>query len=44
MTEADRRSYPAWQHKPGFKGKFNGKEAHGIPGKSSWDKLKVPDS
>jgi hypothetical protein len=38
-TEADRRSYAAWQQKLGFKGK----DADGIPGKVSWDKLKVPD-
>jgi hypothetical protein len=38
-TDADRRSYAAWQHKLGFKGK----DADGIPGKISWDKLKVPN-
>ncbi|WP_405578147.1 peptidoglycan-binding protein [Streptomyces sp. NBC_01092] len=38
-TEADRRSYAAWQHKLGFKGK----DADGVPGKVSWDKLKVPN-
>ncbi|MEU6657781.1 peptidoglycan-binding protein [Streptomyces sp. NPDC046821] len=37
-TEADRKSYTAWQHKLGFKGK----DADGIPGKASWDLLKVP--
>ena len=37
-TEADRRSYAAWQHKLGF----SGKDADGIPGKLSWDRLKVP--
>ncbi|SDM38435.1 N-acetylmuramoyl-L-alanine amidase [Streptomyces sp. cf386] len=37
-TEADRRSYAAWQQKLGFKGK----DADGIPGKVSWDKLRVP--
>ncbi|MCQ4211829.1 peptidoglycan-binding protein [Streptomyces longispororuber] len=37
-TEADRTSYAAWQHKLGFKGK----DADGIPGKVSWDLLKVP--
>jgi hypothetical protein len=37
-TEADRKSYAAWQRKLGF----NGKDADGIPGKVSWDKLKVP--
>ncbi|MFJ9587735.1 peptidoglycan-binding protein [Streptomyces acidicola] len=39
-TETDRRSYAAWQQKLGFKGK----DADGIPGKFSWDKLKVPRS
>ncbi|MGP4010060.1 peptidoglycan-binding protein [Streptomyces sp. 4N124] len=39
-TEADRRSYQAWQHKLRFKGK----DADGIPGKVSWDKLRVPHS
>lgn len=38
-TEADRRSYAAWQHKLGF----TGKDADGIPGRVSWDKLKVPN-
>ncbi|HEY5834676.1 peptidoglycan-binding protein [Streptomyces sp.] len=37
-TEADRRSYAAWQHKLGF----TGEDADGTPGKASWDKLKVP--
>ncbi|MEU6089947.1 peptidoglycan-binding protein [Streptomyces sp. NPDC047085] len=37
-TEADRKSYAAWQHKLGFKGK----DADGIPGRTSWDRLKVP--
>ncbi|MGW3493823.1 peptidoglycan-binding protein [Streptomyces sp. NPDC001020] len=37
-TEADRKSYAAWQHKLGFEGT----DADGIPGKSSWDRLKVP--
>ncbi|AJE85084.1 MULTISPECIES: peptidoglycan-binding protein [Streptomyces] len=39
-TEADRKSYQAWQHKLGFKGK----DADGVPGKVSWDLLKVPHS
>ncbi|MPY62961.1 peptidoglycan-binding protein [Streptomyces spongiae] len=39
-TESDRRSYAAWQQKLGFKGK----DADGIPGKVSWDKLRVPNS
>lgn len=38
-TEADRRSYAAWQHKLGYRGK----DADGIPGRTSWEKLKVPD-
>jgi hypothetical protein len=38
-TEADRRSYAAWQQKLNFRGK----DADGIPGKVSWDKLKVPN-
>ncbi|MFD5709143.1 peptidoglycan-binding protein [Streptomyces pharetrae] len=38
-SEADRRSYAAWQHKLGYRGK----DADGIPGRTSWDKLKVPD-
>ncbi|MFF1676920.1 peptidoglycan-binding protein [Streptomyces sp. NPDC058256] len=39
-TDADRKSYTAWQHKLGFKGK----DADGIPGKVSWERLKVPAS
>ncbi|MGI5470419.1 peptidoglycan-binding protein [Streptomyces sp. CA-132043] len=39
-TEADRQSYAAWQRKLGF----SGKDADGIPGKVSWDRLKVPRS
>ncbi|QKW08705.1 N-acetylmuramoyl-L-alanine amidase [Streptomyces sp. NA04227] len=38
-TDADRKSYQAWQHKLGFKGK----DADGVPGKVSWDLLKVPN-
>ncbi|MFJ2902481.1 peptidoglycan-binding protein [Streptomyces sp. NPDC091279] len=37
-TEADHASYQAWQRKLGF----TGKDADGIPGKVSWDRLKVP--
>jgi hypothetical protein len=37
-AEADRRSYAAWQQKLGC----TGKDADGIPGKVSWDRLKVP--
>lgn len=39
-SEADRRSYALWQHKQGFAGK----DADGIPGKITWDRLKVPKS
>ncbi|MEU6475137.1 peptidoglycan-binding protein [Streptomyces massasporeus] len=39
-SEADRRSYALWQHKQGF----SGKDADGIPGKVTWDRLKVPKS
>ncbi|TXS55239.1 peptidoglycan-binding protein [Streptomyces sp. t39] len=38
-SEADRRSYAAWQRKLGY----SGSDADGIPGKTSWDKLKVPN-
>ncbi|MEV6397899.1 peptidoglycan-binding protein [Streptomyces sp. NPDC051907] len=38
-SEADRLSYAAWQRKLGY----SGSDADGIPGKSSWDKLKVPN-
>lgn len=38
-TEADRRSYAAWQQKQGFKGK----DADGIPGRMTWERLKVPN-
>jgi hypothetical protein len=37
-TEADRKSYAAWQRKCGY----SGSDADGWPGKSSWDRLKVP--
>lgn len=37
-TEADRESYAAWQRKIGFKGA----DANGTPGKTSWDRLRVP--
>ncbi|MFI9194136.1 peptidoglycan-binding protein [Streptomyces californicus] len=39
-TNADRSSYAAWQRKQGH----SGADADGIPGKSSWDALKVPKS
>lgn len=35
----DVRSYAAWQHKLGFEGPA----ADGVPGRLSWDRLKVPD-
>ncbi|MFI2347756.1 peptidoglycan-binding protein [Streptomyces sp. NPDC019443] len=38
-SEADRKSYAAWQRKLGF----TGSDADGIPGKSSWDRLRVPN-
>lgn len=38
-TDVDRQSYAAWQRKLGF----SGGDADGIPGKVSWDKLKVPN-
>ena len=34
----DQASYAAWQRKIGY----SGKDADGIPGKSSWDALHVP--
>ncbi len=37
-TDVDQQSYAAWQRKLGFKGA----EANGIPGKTSWDRLRVP--
>ncbi|MDX3067869.1 peptidoglycan-binding protein [Streptomyces sp. ND04-05B] len=39
-SEADRQSYAAWQRKLGY----SGSAADGIPGKTSWDKLRVPTS
>ncbi len=38
-SEADRKSYAAWQRKCGY----TGQAADGIPGKASWDRLKVPN-
>ncbi|MER6288981.1 peptidoglycan-binding protein [Streptomyces sviceus] len=35
----DVKSYAAWQHKLGFQGA----DANGVPGKTSWDKLQVPN-
>ncbi|MBB5934580.1 peptidoglycan-binding protein [Streptomyces zagrosensis] len=37
-TDADRKSYAAWQRKRGF----SGADADGWPGKTTWDALKVP--
>ncbi|MCZ0204185.1 peptidoglycan-binding protein [Streptomyces sp. UMAF16] len=37
-TEADRKSYAAWQRKLGYRGK----DADGVPGRTSWARLKVP--
>ena len=37
-TEADRRSYAAWQRKCGY----SGAAANGWPGRTSWDRLAVP--
>ncbi|MEU3836514.1 peptidoglycan-binding protein [Streptomyces microflavus] len=38
-STADRNSYAAWQRKLGY----TGTDANGIPGKTSWDRLKVPN-
>lgn len=38
-TNTDRESYRRWQKKLGF----TGAAADGIPGKASWDKLRVPN-
>ncbi|WP_030830678.1 peptidoglycan-binding protein [Streptomyces hygroscopicus] len=38
-TEADRKSYAAWQRRLGY----SGDDANGIPGRTSWDKLRVPN-
>ena len=38
-TEADRASYAKWQRKLGY----SGADADGYPGKSSWDRLRVPN-
>ncbi|MEU1908348.1 peptidoglycan-binding protein [Streptomyces hygroscopicus] len=39
-TRADQASYAAWQRKLGY----SGDAADGIPGETSWNKLKVPKS
>ncbi|MGW2384394.1 peptidoglycan-binding protein [Streptomyces sp. NPDC001658] len=38
-TNTDRESYRRWQKKLGY----TGADADGIPGKASWDKLRVPN-
>ncbi|KFG02573.1 hypothetical protein IQ62_01205 [Streptomyces scabiei] len=38
-TNSDRESYRRWQKKLGY----SGTDADGIPGKTSWDKLRVPN-
>ncbi|MFI1735224.1 peptidoglycan-binding protein [Streptomyces acidicola] len=38
-TDADRRSYAAWQRKLGY----SGADADGIPGPTSWARLRVPN-
>ncbi|QQZ54161.1 N-acetylmuramoyl-L-alanine amidase [Streptomyces microflavus] len=38
-STADRNSYATWQRKLGY----TGTDANGIPGKTSWDRLKVPN-
>ena len=37
-SEDDRRSYSKWQHKQGF----DGSDADGIPGRLTWERLRVP--
>ncbi|GAB2878696.1 hypothetical protein GCM10027074_53680 [Streptomyces deserti] len=37
-SEADRKSYAKWQRKLGFVGD----DANGIPGRKSWERLRVP--
>lgn len=37
-SEADQKSYAKWQRKLGYKGK----DADGIPGPKSWERLHVP--
>ncbi|MFE9886288.1 peptidoglycan-binding protein [Streptomyces scopuliridis] len=38
-SDADRKSYAAWQRKLGY----SGSDADGTPGRTSWDRLKVPN-
>ncbi|GAA2915956.1 hypothetical protein GCM10020221_09690 [Streptomyces thioluteus] len=40
LDAADRNSYRLWQRKLGF----TGSDADGLPGRTSWDALKVPRS
>ncbi|CAL9390854.1 peptidoglycan-binding protein [Streptomyces collinus] len=37
-SPADQKSYAKWQRKLGF----GGADADGIPGRTSWNKLRVP--
>ncbi|MFI6334735.1 peptidoglycan-binding protein [Streptomyces sp. NPDC050535] len=37
-TAVDQRSYAAWQRKLGY----SGSDADGVPGRASWDRLRVP--
>ncbi|MFE1770459.1 peptidoglycan-binding protein [Streptomyces sp. NPDC059008] len=39
-SEAHRKSYASWQRKLGFRGK----DADGLPGRVSWERLRVPNS
>ncbi|MEU9120292.1 peptidoglycan-binding protein [Streptomyces sp. NPDC048506] len=39
-TEAHRKAYAAWQRKLGFRGK----DADGVPGRVSWERLRVPNT
>ncbi|MGW2511261.1 peptidoglycan-binding protein [Streptomyces scopuliridis] len=39
-SEADRKSYAAWQRKLGY----SGSAADGVPGRTSWDRLKIPNT
>lgn len=40
FTQADKKAYAWWQKKLGY----SGADADGVPGKTSWDKLRVPKS
>ncbi|MFK0292999.1 peptidoglycan-binding protein [Streptomyces sp. NPDC090442] len=39
-NEAHRKSYASWQRKLGF----HGKDADGVPGRVTWDRLRVPNA